>query len=83
MGSSIVITGNGGVAITPDGVQISLPDTDVVFKYDTATHTITLEGAALAYVQDEENPQALLFRQHRSDKQEIVLLHPGWTFGDD
>ncbi|AEO94400.1 hypothetical protein SEA_GARDANN_79 [Mycobacterium phage Gardann] len=70
---SVVITGNGGVAITPEGVQISLPDTDVVFKYDTATHTITLDGAHAAF-----GNEPILLRQGRGLKQELVLVHPDW-----
>ncbi|QNO01102.1 hypothetical protein [Mycobacterium phage CELFI] len=75
---SVVITGNGGGAITPQGVQVSLPDTDVVFKYDTATHTITIEGAEFARFSDDIKSNHLFFRQDRNAAQEIVLLHPDW-----
>ncbi|SKV08897.1 Uncharacterised protein [Mycobacteroides abscessus subsp. abscessus] len=72
---SMVITGNGGVAITPEGVQISLPDTHVVFKYNTATHTIVLEGADIAAVREDNS---VYLRQGEKLRTELVLLHPDW-----
>jgi hypothetical protein len=53
-------------------MQISLPDTDVTFKYDTATHTITLEGAEVL----GSDAVALRLRQAKGLRQELVLLNP-------
>ncbi|QFG10309.1 hypothetical protein J4U00_gp081 [Mycobacterium phage DyoEdafos] len=70
-----ITTSKGGVAISDRRVQISLPDTDVVFKYDADTHTIVLEGADVALSREDNT---VYLRQRDGLRTELVLLHPDW-----
>lgn len=75
---NVVITGSGGVSISDKGVVMTLPDTNVVFKYDADTHTVTFEGAQFARFSDDLKSTRLMFSQDPNAKQEILLLHPDW-----
>ena len=61
-------------------IRIQLPDSFVTFVYDSDTHTLTLEGARMAFVSDDDMPDAWLVQQFADARMEIVLLHPTWQF---
>lgn len=42
--SNVVITGGGGISITPKGLKVPVPGTKAVIEYDAKTRILSITG---------------------------------------